>query len=154
MEMLAIRTRMVAPRPLYAYRVYVPFHQISPERQALIHYRTNFGHFRSGDHFARLADVIAPMAHLQRPPGFDRYVEGRDLHRVADRLEAIIIGHVFPEMTATTPPLLYEAAIDVESRHVVIRVMDLTGTFATIRDQLDTITANDLGVETIKGIEP
>ena len=120
MEMLAIRTRMVDPRPLYAYRVYVPFHQISPERQALIHYRTNFGHFRSGDHFARLADVIAPMAHLQRPPGFDRYVEGRDLHRVADRLEAIIIGHVFPEMTAKVSqfprlvPLRHQSTVSID----------------------------------------
>mgnify|MGYP003582496529 CR=1 FL=1 len=97
MEMLAIRTRMVDPRWLYAYRVYVPFHQLSPERQGLIHYRTSFGHFRSDEYFARLADVIAPMAHLQRPPGFDRYVDGQNLHRVADRLEAIIIGHVFTQ---------------------------------------------------------
>lgn len=154
MEMLAIRTRLVDPRPLYAYRVYVPFHHLSPERQSLIHYRTSFGHFRSGDYFARLADVIAPMAHLQRPPGFDRYVEGQNLHRVADRLETILIGHVFPEMTATSLPLLYEAAIEAESRHVTIRTTNLTGAFETIRDRVDTITAVDLGVETVGGVDP
>lgn len=154
MEMLAIRTRMVDPRPLYAYRVYIPFHQLSPERQSLIHYRTSFGHFRSDEYFARLADVIATMAHLERPPGFDRYVEGRDLHRVADCLEAIIIGHVFPEMTATSLPLLHEAAIEAESRHVTIRTMDLTGAFEMVRDRIETITAGDVGIEIVKGIDP
>lgn len=154
MQMLAIRTHMVDPRRLYAYRVYVPFHQLSPERQGLIHYRTSFGHFRSDDYFARLADVIAPMVHLQRPPGFDRYVEGRDVYSVADRLEAILIGHVFPEMTATSLPLLYEAAIEPESRHVTIRTTDLTGAFEAIRGRIDTITDGDLGAEIVGGIEP
>lgn len=154
MEMRAIRTRMADPRPLYAYRVYVPFHQLSPERQSLIHYRTRFGHIRSDEYFARLADVIAPMAHLARPSGFDRYVEGQALHRVADRLEAIILGHVFPEMTATNMPLLYEAAIEAESRQVTIRTMDLTGTFETIRHWIDTITGVDLRVETVEGLDP
>ena len=153
MQILAIRTRMADPKPLYAYRVYVPFHQLSSERQGLIHYRTSFGYFRSDDYLARLADVIAPMAHLQRPPGFDRYVDRRDLYSVADRLEAILIGHVFPEMTATSLPLLYEAKIEAESRHATIRTTDLTGAFEMIRGRIDTITAGDLGIKTVEGIE-
>ena len=67
MQILATRKRVSGTLPHYEYRLFVPFDQLSEERQRLIHYRTDFG-TRQGLH-ARLADVIAPIEYLRMPPG-------------------------------------------------------------------------------------
>ena len=44
MDVLATRVRVTGAPPRYQYRLYAPFDALSPERQSLIHYHSDFGH--------------------------------------------------------------------------------------------------------------
>ena len=89
MQILLTRKRLAGTRPLYEYRLFVPFEMLSAERQARIHYRTDFA--KRGGPLARLTEVIAPMDYLRAEPSLTKYDVGRDICTVAKRIEAILI---------------------------------------------------------------
>lgn len=67
MRVLLNRTRIGVEAPTYSYRVYVPFSELSHERQALIAMQSDYG--MGAGLLARLPDVIAPPSHLESAPG-------------------------------------------------------------------------------------
>lgn len=108
MRILLTRIRIGAEAPSFSYRVYVPFTEISLERQALISMHSDYGH--GAVLLARLPDVIAPMAHLETAPGLDKHSFAKAIDGVADRLAAVLLGSAFPEMTERVLPFRLDVA--------------------------------------------
>jgi len=144
MQILLTRKRLTGTRPLYEYRLFVPFETLSAERQARIHYRTDFA--KRGGPLARLTEVIAPMDYLRAEPGLTKFDIGRDICTVAKRIEAILIGAVFPEMRAEIVPLLYEHREEIDDAFVVTDINDLAGRYALLARTACQLTATDLGL--------
>ncbi len=147
MQIIATRTRAAGHHPDFAYRLYIPFDQLSPERQSLISYRTNFGHGRAGEHLARLREVIAPMAHLELQPGPARHEQGRAIDRVAERIEAIIVRRLYPEITAVILPVLLRVPANPDDAAIYTSVGDLTGRYQALAAHIEDLTPDTLGVD-------
>ncbi|MET0374655.1 MAG: hypothetical protein ABW128_10410 [Rhizorhabdus sp.] len=147
MEILATRKRITGTLPHYEYRLFVPFDQLSDERQRLIHYRTDFG-TRQGLH-ARLADVIAPIEHLRMPPGLRRHDLGRGIATIAKRVETLLIAAIYPEMTAVLVPILFLASEEHNDAQVFTCTMDLVCRFAWLAERIDHLTAAGLALHGI-----
>ena len=92
MRILLTRTRIGMEPPSYSFRVYVPFTEISLERQALISMHSDYG--MGAGLLARLPDVIAPMSHLESAPGLDKHNLGKRIDGVAARLGAILLARI------------------------------------------------------------
>lgn len=146
MQIIATRTRAAGHHPDFAYRLYIPFDQLSPERQSLIAYRTNFGHGRASEHLARLSEVIAPMTHLEMRPGPARYKQGRTIDLVAERIEAVLVRRLYPEITAVVLPVLIRVPANPDDAAIYTSVADLTGRYQALAAQIDELTADALGV--------
>ncbi len=149
MQILVTRKRISGVRPLFEYRVLVPFDQISLERQHLIHYRSNFG-FR-GALYARLSEIIAPMAFLRMAPSLAKHEHGLDILAVARRLEATIIRALYPEMTADRVPIIFTAEADHDDRQVHTDVDDLIGSYRHYASGHSALTSDDVGLTTNVG---
>jgi hypothetical protein len=147
MEILATRKRVSGTLPHYEYRLFVPFNQLSDERQRLIHYRTDFG-TRQGLH-ARLADVIAPIEYLRMPPGPQRYDLARGIANIARRVETLLIAAIFPEMSAWLVPILFLAEEEHDDAQVFTSTMDLVCRFAWLDERIDHLTVADLALQGI-----
>ncbi len=147
MQIIATRTRAAGHHPDFAYRLYIPFDQLSPERQSLISYRTNFGHGRAGECLARLSEVIAPLSHLELRPGPARYNGGRAIDLVAQRIEAIIVRRLYPEITAVILPVLLRVPANPYDAAIYTSVSELTGRYQALAAQIDELTADALGVD-------
>lgn len=148
MQIVATRTRIGIDPPTYAYRVYVPMTELSPERQRLISYRSNFGIGPRDAYFARIEDVIAPMAHLETPAGTVRYAKAKAIEEVASRLSAIILRPLFPEMIADVLPFRFIVPAAPPNAVVQVTVHDLTARYETTRTMLGALTPRMLGVQT------
>ena len=144
MQILLTRKRLAGIRPLYEYRLFVPFETLSAERQARIHYRTDFA--KSGGPLARLTEVIAPMDYLRAEPGLTKFDVGRDICAVAKRIEAILIGAVFPEMRAEIVPLFYAQDEELDDAMMMTDINDLAGRYALLARATCQLTAADLGL--------
>ncbi len=127
MQILAARKRIPGTRPLFEYRVLVPFDQIPVERHTLIHYRSDFGF--SGCHYARLTEVIAPTAFLRMTPSPAKHDLGLDILTVAKRIEALIVRALYPEMTAERIPIVFCANAEHDDRQTHIDVRDLVDSY-------------------------
>lgn len=125
MKIIATRRRVSGTLPLYEYRVFVPFSALAAERQARIHYRCDFAHW--GEPLARIAEVIAPMAYLQQPPGLAKHDAGRAIAATARSVEAALVRALFPEMTADRVPLLFHGDEGWPDTRLVAAVSDLAG---------------------------
>lgn len=145
MQIILTRKRLAGTRPLYEYRLFVPFEMLSPERQSCIHYRTDFA--KRGGPLARLTEVIAPMDYLRAEPGLTKFDVGRDICAVAKRIEAILIGAVFPEMRAEIVPLLYEQGEELDDAMVITDINDLAGRYALLARATSQLTAVDFGLK-------
>lgn len=144
MQILLTRKRLTGARPLYEYRLFVPFEMLSAERQARIPYRTDFA--KRGGPLARLTEAIAPMDYLRAEPSLTKFDLGRDICMVAKRIEAILIGAVFPEMRAEIVPLLYEQDEELDDAMVMTDINDLAGRYALLARATCQLTAADLGL--------
>lgn len=142
MRILLTRIRIGATS--YAYRVHVPFTEISPERQALISMHSNYG-LRAGT-LARLAEVIAPMAYLESPPSLERHNMGRRIEEIADRLGAILLRAVFPEMTAQAVPFRLEVPSAPPDARLFATIENLSGRYDGFAREADTLTSAGLGL--------
>lgn len=144
MDILVTRKRIKGTLPHYEYRLFVPFDQLTPERQRLIHYRTDFG--KAGGPHARLTEVIAPIDYLRMEPGLARFDVGRSIATVAKRIEARIIGALFPEMTAPIVPILYLGTSNLDDAQIFTRTGDLVGRFDWLARMAGELSADDLGL--------
>jgi hypothetical protein len=141
MQILLTRKRLAGTRPLYEYRLFVPFEMLSAERQGRIHYRTDFA--KRGGPLARLTEVIAPMDYLRAEPSLTKFDVGRDICAVAKRIEAILIG---AEMRAEIVPLLYEHREEFDDAMVMTDINDLADRYALLARTACQLTAADLGL--------
>ncbi|AOH87129.1 hypothetical protein AWL63_23430 (plasmid) [Sphingomonas panacis] len=146
MDIVATRTRIGMDQPTYAYRLYVPMSQLSPERQRLIAYRSNFGIGARDAYLARVDDVIAPMTHLETPPGPVRYAQAKAIEEAASRLSAIILCALFPEMTADMLPFRFTVLSAPPNAIVHATVHELTSRYEALQPLLATITSALIGV--------
>ncbi|MDE8650568.1 hypothetical protein [Novosphingobium album (ex Liu et al. 2023)] len=143
MRILLTRVRIGQVLPSYAYRAFVPFTEISLERQALIAMHSDFGY--GFGLLARLFDVIAPMAHLEAPPGLEKHRFGIELDLVASRVGAILLHAAFPEMAERTVPFRQLVPIAPPNAAHLGEAVDLTGRHDWLSGQIETLTAEALG---------
>lgn len=144
MQILATRKRLTGTLPHYEYRLFVPFDQLSSERQARIHHRTDFA--KRGRPNACLTEVIAPMEYLTMEPGLRRHDVGRTIAGVAKRIEALLVGALFPEMIAAIVPLLFLGEEGLGDCQVYTRTDDLVGRFDWLARMACELRAEDLGL--------
>ena len=130
MEVLATRVRVTGASPRYQYRLYAPFPALSPERQSLIHYHSDFGHGHGL--LARMSEVIAPMSWLLMPPGTGKAAQGQAIHKLAASIEATILSALFPEMIASRVPLLFASSDELPDERVKAVVADVMGRFVRL----------------------
>lgn len=146
MRTIAARTRIGIQQPSYAYRLFVPLAELSPERQSLISYRSSFGVGSHDDHLARLSDVVAPLRHLASPPGLNRFHQSLAIDAVADRVAAMLLNAIFPEMDARRVPFRLLVASAPSNAVVSARINDLTGRYRRLAADLETLDARLLGL--------
>lgn len=142
MRIFLTRTRIGLALPSYAYRAFIPFTEISPERQDLISMQSDFGH--GVGRLARLADVIAPMSHLEAAPGLDKHRFGSGLALVASRVGAILLRAAFPEMTERTVPFRHLVSIAPSNAALFCETVSLAGRHDWLLGQIETLTADTL----------
>ncbi|MCF8708636.1 MULTISPECIES: hypothetical protein [Sphingomonadaceae] len=143
MRILLTRTRIGMEPPSYSFRVYVPFTEISLERQALISMHSDYG--MGAGLLARLPDVIAPMSHLESAPGLDKHNLGKRIDGVADRLGAILLGQVFPEMAERTVPFRLSVPAGPANARLFATIDNLSGRYEPLSRALENLTAEGLG---------
>ena len=143
-KMLVARRRIRGTLPHYEYRVFVPFDEISAERQALLTNRSDYG-FKPGP-WARISEVIAPMDYLRLQPGGIRYEMGRAIDAVAKRIEATTVRHVYPEMDAPTLPIVFTAPGEFPDALAWTEAFELTGQFNHLSRSGQPLTAEALGL--------
>lgn len=141
MRILVTRSRITGTVPFFEYRVFIPFPEISAERHALIHYRTDFGQGQ-GD-MARIPEVIAPMAFLELAPGLRKLEAGRRIDAVAQHVTAVIVQAVYPEMTAEPVPILQLVGEDPPPAVTTVELMYLAGAYERLLE-LGRVTPDDL----------
>ncbi|WP_292940878.1 hypothetical protein [Novosphingobium sp. 32-60-15] len=145
MDIVSSRTRIGLDQPTYAYRLYVPMSELSPERQRLISYRSNFGIGDRDAYLARVDAVIAPMTHLETPAGLERHAQAKAIEDVASRLSAIILRALFPEMTAETLPFRFLVPSAPPNAIMRASIQDLTARYEKLRTLLATFTPELIG---------
>jgi len=142
MRVLLTRTRIGTEPPSYAYRVYVPFAEISIERQALISMHTDYG--MGAGLLARLPDVIAPMSHLGSAPGLGKHNLGKLIDGVADRVGAVLLAKVFPEMAERTVPFRLTVPSAPPSARLFGTIVNLSGRYEPLACAVESLTAAGL----------
>lgn len=143
MRVLLSRVRIGVREPTYSYRLYVPFREISPERQALIPMHSDYGH--STGLLARVSDVIAPMAHLESAPGVEKHKRGRLIDDVAERVGALLLQVAFPEMREPMVPFRLMIPAAPSNARVFGSIENLSGRYGELAARLPTVTATSLG---------
>ena len=143
MRILLTRTRIGAEAPSYSYRVYIPFAEISLERQALIAMHSDYGH--GAGLLATLPDVIAPMTHLDAPSGLDKHNSAKAIDGIADRVAALLLGTAFPEMTERVLPFRLDVPSAPTNARLFGRSESLSGRYEMLAQTQDSLTAANLG---------
>lgn len=143
MRILLTRTRIGVEAPSYSYRVHVSFTEISLERQALIAMHSDYG-FGAGL-LARLPDVIAPMTHLEAAPGLDKHRFGKLVDGVADRVGAVLLGAMFPEMAERAVPFRLDVPSAPPNARIIAEIENLSGRYEALAREIDSLAASDLG---------
>ncbi|WP_328276162.1 hypothetical protein [Sphingobium sp.] len=144
MRILFTRTRIGIDVPTYAYRLFVPFGEISLERQALIAMQSDYG--LGAGLLARLPDVIAPVAHLEAAPGLEKHEFAKRIDAVADRVGAILLCAAFPEMREPTMPFRLEVPTAPANARLFGEAHNLSGRYETLSHGLSALTPKILGL--------
>ena len=145
MRILMSRARVGAQEPTYSYRLHVPFGELSLERQALISMWSDFG--LGAGLLARLPDVIAPMRHLEAPPGVEKHRFGKLVDETADRVGAVLLGATFPEMVEPSVPFRMLVASAPPNTAAWADIINLAGRYEILTAQLSVMTAAGLGLK-------
>jgi len=80
------------------------------------------------------------MAHIERGALASR------IGALARRIETLIIKTNFPEMTADSPPVIFQLDSDPGDASIWFHMDDLTDAFDRLAPRLDILTAFDLGL--------
>ena len=144
MQITLTRRRIRGTLPHFEYRVLIPFDEISIERQSLIHIRSDYG-VKPGP-WARTRDVIAPTTHLRMVPGLERYRRARAIDQLAKRIDALLIHHFFPEMTAPTVPLVFLAETHPDDAVIYTDVVELAGRLEHLANRGAALSIEDLAM--------
>lgn len=142
-RILLSRTRIGLVQPSYAYRLFVPMCELSAERQSLIAMRSDYGHGQGL--LATLADVIAPMAHLEANPGLEKFRFAADLNKVAGRAGALLLNAALPEMLERTTPFRLLVPFAPSDALRVAQTVHLAGRYRWLEHKIETLRAADLG---------
>lgn len=144
MQILATRRRIAGTLPHFEYRIFVPFDQISVERQNLIPNRSDYG-FKGGP-WARMREVIAPMDYLRMAPGLSRHDCGRPIEALSKRIEAILLGALYPEMTAVVVPIVLAVPSNPDDSLIFTDISDISGRFLALNQLGERLTSEGLGL--------
>lgn len=144
MEIIVTRSRIAGTLPHYVYRALVPADNVAPERRALtgtVAGPRNVGRLPC----VRIAPLLAPdryfeMAHAERGDLASR------IGALARRTETLIIKAIFPEMTAASPPIVFQLDCDPGDAFAWTDLDDLTGAFDRLEPDFDVLTDHDLGL--------
>lgn len=148
MRILIARTRIRGTLHHFAYQVLIPFDQISAERQDRMHTRSDYGF--PGHYYARTRDVIAPMEHHRSPYGLARQHSAQAIDGVAKRVDAVLVNHVYPEMTAAAVPIVFTALTDQPSSITWIEAEELTAAYERLAQHGMALSAERLGVRVLE----
>ena len=145
MRILLTRARISGEASSYSYRVFIPFAEISLERQALIAMRSDYGH--GAGLLARLSDIIAPMTHLDAPSSLDKHNFAKAIDGIADRVAAVLLGTAFPEMTERVLPFRLDVPSAPTNARRFGRTESLSGRYEMLVQAQDSLTAVSLGFQ-------
>ena len=143
MRILLSRARIGKAQPSYAYRAFVPFTEISLERQSLISMHSDYG--QGAGLLARLSDVIAPMTHLEASAGLEKFRGGLALDTIASRLGAFLLQAAYPEMLERSVPFRLLVPIAPPPAIRFASVNNLAGRYEWVVDQINSLDAQRLG---------
>ena len=143
MRILLSRARIGKAQPSYAYRVFVPFTEISLERQRLISMHSDYG--QGAGLLARLSDVIASMVHLEASPGLEKFRGGLALEAIASRLGALLLHAGYPEMLERSVPFRLLVPIAPPPAIRCASVINLAGRYDWVANQIASLDAQRLG---------
>ena len=123
MRILLTRTRIGTEPPSYSFRVYVPFTEISLERQALISMHSDYG--MGAGLLARLPDVNTVIATREGTP--------------------ILLGQVFPGMAEQRSQFRLSVPAAPANARLFETIDNLSGRYEPLSRALENLTAEGLG---------
>lgn len=144
MEIIVTRSRIAGTLPHYVYRALVPAETVAPERRALagtVVGPRNVGRFPC----VRIAPLLAPERYFEMPHSERGDLASR-IGGLARRVETLIIKAIFPEMTAASPPIVFQLDCDPGDAFAWTDITDLTGAFDRLEPGFDVLTDLDLGL--------
>ena len=144
MEIIVTRSRIAGTLPHYVYRALIPADRVSSERRKLT--GTVAGP-KIVDRIpcVRIGPLLAPeryyeMAHQERSGLASR------IGALARRIETLVIRTGFPEMTASSPPIVFQVDIDPGDACIWTDIDDLTAAFDRLVSRSDRLSVADLGL--------
>ncbi|OUC53013.1 MULTISPECIES: hypothetical protein [Sphingomonadaceae] len=149
MEIIVTRSRIAGRLPHYVYRALVPADNVTPERRALsgtVVGPRNIGSFTC----VRIAPLLAPERYFEMPHSERGDLASR-IGALARRVETLIIRAIFPEMTAASPPIVFQLDCDPGDAFAWTDMDDLTGAFDRLEPDLGVLTDLNLGLNRAPG---
>lgn len=144
MEIIVTRTRIAGTLPHYVYRALVSADSVEAENRE--HTGTVAGPDIVGRHpCVRIAPLIAPFRYFMTPLA-DRSPLAARIGRVARRIETLVVRTIFPEMTASSVPIVFQLDHDPGEACIWTDLHDLTGAFDRLEPDIEILTAFDLGL--------
>ncbi|QCB53923.1 hypothetical protein E5675_05405 [Sphingopyxis sp. PAMC25046] len=150
MEIVISRCRLAGALPHYIYRALVPAEGIAAERCAIAGTVAAPG-IAGRIACIRIAPFIAPERYLATHP-VERTALASRVGAVGRRIEWLIIGAFFPEMTPQSLPIVFELDRAPGDACVWADVDDLTGVFDRVEREFASLTAIDLGLRQGDGL--
>lgn len=144
MDIIITRRRLGDIPSRYEYRPLVPFGQMTRECQRYLH-PVQAPAIAGGQSCARLAQIIAPISWYAEDIA-GRFDLAARIGLVASRAGALLVGAIFPEMTAHRLQIDFSVDHKLQDAAVHARITDLTGAFERLEASLATLTAHDLGL--------
>lgn len=149
MDIIVTRSRIAGTLPHYVYRALVPADTVSAERRALA--GTVAGPKCVGRvPCVRIAPLLAPARYFETEHAELGGLAPR-IGLLARRIETLIIRANFPEMTAGSPPIVFQLDNDPGDAFTWIAISDLTDAFDRLEPDLEILTAFDLGIREANG---
>ena len=144
MEIIVTRSRIAGTLPHYVYRALAPADKVAAERRGLtgtVAAPKNVGRLPC----IRISPLLAPdryyaMAHAERSELASR------IAALGRQIETLIIQASFPEMTAASPPIVFQLDSDPGDAFTWIDIDDLTAAFDRLEPKIGNLTAFDLGL--------
>lgn len=144
MEIIVTRSRIAGTLPHYVYRALVPADEVATERRALtgtVAGPNNVGRLPC----IRIAPLLAPDCYFMMAP-VGRGALASRIAALARRIETLMIQASFPEMTAASPPIVFQLDSDPGDAFTWIDIDDLTAAFDRLEPRIANLTVFDIGL--------